>query len=196
MTDIVVTLLVFALFLLSNLYSPKNTAFFGFDYAYRCMGIYTPNPFWNATYLATRPFAIICFFETVKVLSEYQRNFQWKNCTLFAVSLLLTTMTKPSFTMVVVPLIGLILLVQLIVSRGESFRNAFRLCVTMIPTGIALLYQFSGDLLTGTECAMGEETGIAIGFAKVWSNYSKSIPLKYYYGNGIAYWCPFPESAV
>lgn len=46
MTDIVVTLLVFALFLLSNLYSPKNTAFFGFDYAYRCMGIYTPNPFW------------------------------------------------------------------------------------------------------------------------------------------------------
>lgn len=35
MTDIVVTLLVFALFLLSNLYSPKNTAFFGFDYAYR-----------------------------------------------------------------------------------------------------------------------------------------------------------------
>jgi len=129
MTDIVVTLLVFALFLLSNLYSPKNTAFFGFDYAYRCMGIYTPNPFW----------------------------------------------TKPSFTMVVVPLIGLILLVQLIVSRGESFRNAFRLCVTMIPTGIALLYQFSG-IFTGTN-AMGEETGIAIGFAKVWSNYSKSIPL-------------------
>jgi len=53
----VVTLLVFALFLLSNLYSPKNTAFFGFDYAYRCMGIYTPNPFWNATYLATRQYA-------------------------------------------------------------------------------------------------------------------------------------------
>ena len=45
----------------------------------------------------------------------------------------------------------------------------------MIPTGIALLYQFSG-IFTGTN-AMGEETGIAIGFAKVWSNYSKSIPL-------------------
>ena len=175
MTDILVTLLVFSLFLLSNLYSPKNTAFFGFDYAYRCMGIYTPNPFWNATYLATRPFAIICFFETVKVLSEYEKDFQWKNCVLFAVSLLLTTMTKPSYTMVVVPLIGLILLIQLIVSRGKSFRNAFCLCVTMIPTGIALLYQFSG-IFTGTN-AMGEETGIAIGFAKVWSNYSKSIPL-------------------
>ena len=45
----------------------------------------------------------------------------------------------------------------------------------MIPTGIALLYQFSG-IFTGTN-ARGEETGIAIGLAKVWSNYSKSIPL-------------------
>ena len=97
------------------------------------MGIYTPNPFWNATYLATRPFAIVCFFETVKVLSEYQRGFQWKNCTLFAVSLLLTTMTKPSFTMVVVPLIGLILLVlfaeiglyQKYGLRGLSYRCRF-----------------------------------------------------------------------
>ena len=179
--DIAVTLLVFSLFLLSNLYSPKNTAFFGFDYAYRCMGIYTPNPFWNATYLATRPFAIVCFFETVNVLSEYQGyrtdsgKFPWKNCALFAGSLLLTTMTKPSYTMVVVPVIALILLVQLIASRGKSFRNAFCLCITMIPTGIALLYQFSG-IFTGTN-ALGEETGIAIGFAKVWSNYSKSIPL-------------------
>lgn len=55
------------------------------------------------------------------MLSEYQKDFQWKNCVLFAVSLLLTTMTKPSYTMVVVPLIGLILLVQLIVSRGKVF---------------------------------------------------------------------------
>lgn len=109
------------------------------------------------------------------MLSEYQKDFQWKNCVLFAVGLLLTTMTKPSYTMVVVPLIGLILLIQLIVSRGKSFRNAFCLCVTMIPTGIALLYQFSG-IFTGTN-ARGEETGIAIGLAKVWSNYSKSIPL-------------------
>lgn len=183
-TDIAVTILVFALFLLSNLYSPKNTAFFGFDYAYRCMGIYTPNPFWNATYLATRPFAIICFFEAVKVLAEYQsypnmfpwhKDFPWKKCALFAGSLLLTTMTKPSYTMVVLPVIALILLEQLIASRGKSFCNAFSLCVTMIPTGIALLYQFSG-IFTGTN-VMGEETGIAIGFAKVWSNYSKSIPL-------------------
>lgn len=173
--DLAITFMVFALFLLGNLYSPKNTAFFGFDYAYRCMGIYTPNPIWNATYLATRPFTIVCFFEAAKVLKSYQKNFTWKGCIPFAISLFLMTITKPSYTMVLVPLMGIMLLVDLAVSKGKSFKNAFCLCVTMIPTGLHLLYQFFG-VFTGTN-VKGEETGIGIAFAKVWSNYSKNIPL-------------------
>ena len=173
--DMGICVVVFALFLLGNLYSPKNTAFFGFDYAYRCMGIYTPNPIWNATYMATRPFTVICFFEGARLLREYQTSFSWKSCIPFAVSLFLTTITKPSYTMVLVPVMGIILLVQLVKSRGKSLRNAFFLCVTMIPTGLDLLYQFFG-VFTGTNSA-GEETGIAIGFAKVWSNFTYSIPL-------------------
>lgn len=173
--DIMVTVAVLVLFLLSHLYSPKNTAFFGFDYAYRCMGIYTPNPFWNATYMATRPFAIICFFEAAKILGEYESDFSRKKCIPFALSLLLTTLTKPSYTMVLLPLMAVILLFHLIRSKGKSFRNAIYLCVTMIPTGLALLYQYAG-VFTGTN-VMGEETGIGIAFAEVWSNYSKNIPL-------------------
>lgn len=170
-----VTFMVYVLFLLSHLYSPKNTAFFGFDYAYRCMGIYTPNPFWNATYMATRPFAIACFFEAAKVLQNYRTNFTWKGCMPFAISLFLTTITKPSYTLVIVPLMGILLLTDLIKSRGKSFSNAFRLCVTMIPTGLHLLYQFCG-VFTGTN-VKGENTGIGFAFAKVWSLYSKNIPL-------------------
>lgn len=173
--DIGVCLAVFALFLLGNLYSPKNTAFFGFDYAYRCMGIYTPNPIWNATYMATRPFAIVCFFEAAKLLREYKDRFSWRACIPFSVSLFLTTITKPSYTMVIVPVIGVILFIDLIRSRGKSFRNAFCLCLVMLPTGLDLLYQFFG-VFTGTN-ALGEETGIAIGFAKVWSSFTHSIPL-------------------
>lgn len=182
--DVAVTGAVFVLFLISNLYSPKNTAFFGFDYAYRCMGIYTPNPFWNATYMATRPFAIICFFEAVAVLRDYRSNFSWKCCMPFAISLLLTTLTKPSYTLVIVPLLGIILLCQLIGSKGKSFQNAFKLCVTMIPTGLALLYQYSG-LFTGVN-SRGEDTGIGFDFALVWSNYSKSIPLSIVMGMALA----------
>ncbi len=173
--DMVISVAVFVLFLISNLYSPKNTAFFGFDYSYRCMGIYTPNPFWNATYMATRPFAIICFFEAAKILREYQNDFQWKKCIPFSVSLLLTTLTKPSYTLVIVPLTGLVLLYQLIRTKGKSFRNAFYLGITMLPTAVALLYQYSG-VFSGVN-VKGEETGIGFAFAKVWSNYSSNILL-------------------
>lgn len=182
--NLAVTGMVFALFLLGNLYSPKNTAFFGFDYAYRCMGIYTPNPIWNATYLAARPFTIICFFEAAKVLKSYREEFSWKGSLPFAVSLFLMTITKPSYTMVLVPLIGIMLLADLIGSRGKSLKNAFFLCVTMIPTGFNLLYQFFG-VFTGTN-VKGEETGIGFAFAKVWSNYSKNIPLSIVMGMALA----------
>lgn len=182
--DMGTTFMTFSLFLLGNLYSPKNTAFFGFDYAYRCMGIYTPNPFWNATYLATRPFAVVCFFETAKVLQNYRKDFSWKKCIPFAVSLFLTTITKPSYTMVLVPLMGVLLLADLVRSRGKSLKNAFCLCVTMLPTGMHLLYQFFG-VFTGTN-TKGEETGIGIAFGKVWSNYSKNIPLSIVMGMALA----------
>ncbi len=182
--DLSITFMAFALFLLGNLYSPKNTAFFGFDYAYRCMGIYTPNPIWNATYLATRPFTVVCFFEAAKVLKNYQRNFTWKGCIPFAVSLFLMTITKPSYTMVLVPLMGIMLLVDLVRSKGKSFKNAFFLCVTMIPTGLDLLYQFFG-VFTGTN-VKGEETGIGIAFGLVWNNFTKSIPLSVVMGMALA----------
>lgn len=182
--EFAMTVMTFALFLLGNLYSPKNTAFFGFDYSYRCMGIYTPNPIWNATYLATRPFSIVCFFEAAKLLMTYQDQFQWKKTLPFAFSLFFMTITKPSYTLVLVPLMGILLFKDLIVSKGRSFGNAFRLCVTMIPTGIDMLYQFFG-VFTGTN-VMGEETGIAFGFAKVWSNYSKNIPLSILMGMALA----------
>lgn len=182
--ELSVTFMSFALFLLGNLYSPKNTAFFGFDYAYRCMGIYTPNPFWNATYLATRPFTIVCFFEAAKLLKSYREHFAWKDCIPFALSLFLMTITKPSYTLVLVPLMGILLLVDLVRSRGKSFRNAFCLCVTMIPTGLDLLYQFFG-VFSGTN-VKGEETGIGFAFAKVWSNFSKNIPLSILMGMALA----------
>ena len=173
--DLAITGMVFALFLISNLYSPKNTTFFGFDYFYRCMGIYTPNPFWNATFLATRPFTIVCFFTAADVLENYRDNFSWKGCMPFAISLFLMTITKPSYTIVLLPLMALIFLADLLRSRGKSFRNAFFLCVTMLPTGIDLLYQYFG-VFSGVN-VRGEETGIAFAFAKVWGYYSQNIPL-------------------
>lgn len=198
--DLAVTGMVFALFLLGNLYSPKNTAFFGFDYAYRCMGIYTPNPIWNATYLATRPFTIICFFEAAKLLQSYRREVTPRGLVPFAVSLFLMTITKPSYTLVLVPLMGVLFLADLIKSRGRSLRNAFFVCAAMIPTGLHLIYQYFG-VFTGTN-ARGEEAGIGFAFARVWGYFSKNIPLSVVMGMalplGVAVlnWRTFKEKFV
>lgn len=198
-TDIAVSLLTLSLFCISNLYGPQHKSFFGFDYTFRCGGIYTPNPYWNATYLAARLFALICFFEAADLLKEYRSflpvktadkstsffkngflHYPWKRCLPFAVSLLLLTMTKPSYTVVIVPVIGIILLVHLISSRGKSFYSAFLLCVTMIPTGLDLLYQFFG-VFTGTN-SLGEETGVGFAPGAVWHMYSINIPLSIFMG--------------
>jgi hypothetical protein len=103
------------------------------------------------------------------------RSFQWKKALPFAVSLFLTTMTKPSYTMVILPTIAILLLTELIRTKGKSFSDSFVFCLTMIPTGVALLYQYAG-VFTGTNIK-GEETGIAFGIAKVWGYYSSNIPL-------------------
>ena len=71
----------------------------------------------------------------------------------------------------------------------KSIRNAFCLCVTMIPTGIVLLYQFSG-IFTGTN-DKGEETDRHRLCTKKYGSIILIVFPKYYYENGIAYWCPF-----
>jgi hypothetical protein len=102
-------------------------------------------------------------------------TFEWKKAMPFAISLFLTTITKPSYTLVVLGSLAVLLLIELIKTKGKSFSASFTLCLTMIPTGLALLYQYS-DVFTGTN-VKGEETGIAFGIAEVWGYYSHNIPL-------------------
>ena len=70
--------------------------------------------------LAARPFTIICFFEAANLLKSYQESVSWKGCIPYAVSLFLMTITKPGYTMVLVPLMGVLFLFDLVKSRGRS----------------------------------------------------------------------------
>lgn len=176
----VLAVLVFAPFFISMIYSPRGVAFLGFDYTYRCMGIYTPNPYWNATYLATRPFSILCFFQGVRLLRHYEERFSRREGVLFGISLLLTTMTKPSFTFVVVPVMGIIMLWRLAACRFRTLRSTIYLGLCFLPTGAVLLYQYFG-VFTG-ENAQGEQTGIGILPGAVWHLYSNNIPLSIFMG--------------
>ena len=181
--DMLVSVLSLSLLFVSMLYAPRGHGFFGFDYIYRCSGSYTPNPFWNATYLATRPFSIVCFFSGVRLLDCYEKQIGLREMTsdikkdyiIFMVSLFLTTITKPSYTLVAVVTFAVILLYRFLRSRFGNFKQSVWFGVTFLPAGCALLYQYMG-VFTGTN-SMGEETGMGLEIAKAWSIYSDNIPL-------------------
>ncbi len=167
---LMVTVLVFALFFVSMLYG------IGFELPgiwRRYRGVFSPNPYHNATYLATRPFAILTFFLFVRVLQEYEENCKYKDVVLFSVALFLTTITKPSFTFILVPAAGLILLYRLFRAECKIFKQTLWIGLSFVPTFGALLYQFFG-VFGPVE---GQEKGIGFGIGTAWSYHCDNIPL-------------------
>lgn len=167
--------------------SPLGVYLPGINYNY--LGVFTPNPFHNATYMAARPFAILAFLWYVKLLDCYEQvgtatvqgvevrpgssRKLWQDYVLFSVFLLLATMTKPSFTIVLVGAAGLIMVYRLIRSQFKNFKATILLGLTFIPTFIDLLYQYSGVFVPDE----GVEGGIGFCFGDIWSLYCGSIPI-------------------
>lgn len=103
-----------ALFFVSMLFPPAGMSLPGIRFRY--LGVFTPNPFHNATYMAARPFSILAFLWFVKLLPAYETGLNKDSSAQgahitdyigFSVFLLLATMTKPSFTLVLVSTAGL-----------------------------------------------------------------------------------------
>lgn len=169
------TAAVFSLFFVSMVYSPKGTTFWGFDYIYRCNGILTANPYWNATYLAVRPFTVLSFFLSAKVLPEYEESFSLRDGVWLGVSVFLATFTKPSFTLVLAPVLAVTVFWRLLAGKFVHWKNTAALCCCFLPTALLLVYQFRGVFM-GTN-SRGEETGIGLEPGKAWHMHSGNIPL-------------------
>lgn len=164
--------LSFAMFFVSMLYLPGGVYLPGLGHKY--LGVFTPNPYHNITYMATRPFATLAFFQFGRILDYYEERTDVKEYFLFGLSLLLTTMTKPSYTLILVSAAGLLMLYRLFRSRWKNFKRAFYLGLAFVPTFIDLLYQFGG--VFGRNSQAGEEGGIGFGLASVWKIYTGNIP--------------------
>lgn len=165
------SLLTLALFLVSMLFSVTGRHLPGIENRYK--GVFSPNPYHNATYMATRPFAIICFFLFADILQSYEKKFSWKKGVVFGLFLLLTTMTKPSFTFVLVGTAGVIMLFRLVRSRFSNFLPTLFLGLMFLPTFCDLLYQFFG--VFGPK--EGQETGVGLGWLSAWQYHCGNIPL-------------------
>ncbi len=174
------TIATFCLFFSSMIYSPKLTIF-GIKYNY--LGVFSPNPWHNHTYISARPFMILAFVMGSIVIDRYERELEkgvvltWKHKIMYityAMALLMCTMTKPSYTLLNILVVGCIGVYRLILKRGKNLRQMILLAFCYIPTIIDMLYQYLGVF---AESNYKVEKGIGIGVFRVWSKYTNNIPL-------------------
>ena len=177
-----VSLLTVSLFFISMLFPPVGMYLPGIKFIY--LGVFSPNPFHNATYMAARPFAVLAFLWYVKLLGVYENGVRpgpaeagegarVVDYVLFSLFLLLATMTKPSFTIVLLGTAGLIMLYRLFRSKFHNLVPTLQLGLCFIPTFLNLLYQYRGVFVPQD----GSEGGIGFSFGEVWAQYSDNIPL-------------------
>lgn len=163
-----------SLFFISMLFPPEGIYLPGIKHKY--LGVFSANPFHNATYMAARPFAVLAFVWAVKLLEIYEAGFQkkyGKDYILFAVFLLVATMTKPSFTIVLVAVMGLVMVWRLLRSRFRCFLPTLQLGICFLPTFADLLYQYRGVFVPEE----GQEGGIGFTIGGIWEQYCDNIPL-------------------
>ena len=180
LTGILLSLVSVSLFFISMLYPPEGIYLPGIRFRYA--GVFTANPFHNATYMAARPFAILAFLWYAKLLPVYEKGIRTRqnrdgaaplDYVLFSVFLLVATMTKPSFTIVLVGAAGLIMLYRLCRSGFRHFIPTLQLGLCFLPTFLDLLYQYSGVFVPEE----GTERGIGFTLGEIWGYYCDNIPL-------------------
>lgn len=180
LAGVIISLASVSLFFISMLYPPKGIYLPGIKFIY--LGVFTANPFHNATYMAARPFAILAFLWYVKLLPTYEQGIAKRGAArekgigdyaLFSLFLLLATMTKPSFTLAMVSTAGLIMLYRLFRARFRNFVPTAQLGICFVPTFLDLLYQYKGVFIKED----GAEGGLGFCLGEVWANYCDNIPL-------------------
>ena len=166
-----ILLVTFSIFFVSMLYAPEGYYIPGIPL--KNLGVFSANPYYNQTYLAARGFAIVSFFLFAHILTYYEKHVDVKEYIAFSAFLLLTTLTKPSFTFILVSAAAVHMIMKLIMSRGKNFKNFMYLLLTAVPTLITLLIQFGG--VFGSDSHAGSEGGIGLGIGKAWHVYTDNI---------------------
>ena len=177
------TLLVFSLLLMSMVYPLTYLGRYhepGEDFLYRYLGTFTPYPYHNATYLTARPFSVPVFFLFADILTFYEKEDRWLHpkYVLFSLFLLLSTLAKPSFTLVLAGTAGVIMLWRLAAGGFRGVKSFFQMGIWFIPTFLVLLYQF-GDVFRAGGKGDG---GIGFGFMTAWSKATDNAPLSIFLG--------------
>ena len=140
---------------------------------FRYVGVFTPNPYQNATFLAARPFAIASFVLFLNLLKVYENNYKGKlwDYIIFSLMFLLSTMTKPSFTLVLGAAAVVVILVRFAKAKCKTVKQSIFLGLLFVPTIIDLLYQFKGVF----QATGGGEGGVGFTLGGIWLQYTDNI---------------------
>lgn len=135
------------------------------------LGLGTPNPWHNPTYLFAKPFALALFAGSLRWFEGRQNG---ANYLLLGLLALLSMWAKPSFSLAFLPAIAFFGLWQWGFGGRPRFGQLLALGIALLPS-LALLWWLNRSLYTGQE-----EHGLTFAFAKVWSFYVplQAIPLK------------------
>lgn len=118
------------------------------------IGYETGNLWHNSTYLVMRLFALLCIKYYVRLYQSYRIKLSLKDAILYSVLLMLSTAAKPSFVVVFLPGMAILLLIDLF--QGVKFKQVFFFAFTVIPSLLIVVWQEM--ILFGEET----ESGIAI----------------------------------
>lgn len=160
---------------------PLYLRFYNANY-YKGQG--SPNVWHNPTTIAVRPFMILITVMTVEYWNcdkeEKITLFgkQWKKTTIYQwvmmFLLFFSTLIKPSYLMVYMPVCGIVALVRLLKGKGKNFLKLVVQHLYFIPAAVVLFWQYLEIYLLGTSTVAGEG-GIEIAFFKVARLYASSV---------------------
>lgn len=119
-------------------------------------GVFNCNIYHNSTYLGMKPFALLSILFFFKVISSYKdKSITVKEWLCLAGSLVAATLFKPNFTVGFVLAVLCVLLWDFIRAPKKKFMNYFLVGVTLLPSGLLILYQQSLALNTDSSVAVG-----------------------------------------
>ena len=139
----------------------------------------SPNVWHNPTQLMLRPFALLTVLLTIRIYQRLRQGdwprqafeSRWE-AMIYTALITLTVWAKPSYFQAAVPALGILMIVDLIRSRGKSFLFSLKMAAAHIPGAVFTLMRFVDAFYTGEK-----GSGIEIAPFEVWAHNSNMIPV-------------------
>jgi hypothetical protein len=147
------------------------------------LGQDSPNPWHSPTQIMVKPFALLLFVMTAMLynrLKDEKGNYALsvyrskKEAAAYTILIVLSEYAKPSCFQIIVPGLGILMLIDLIRSRGKSLLFSLKMAAAFVPGAILTAMKF----FTAFYVDQGSG-GVEIAPFVVWRHYTKSIPISF-----------------